>query len=203
MERRMLDVTKSFQQIAVIPPVKLLGVLNYFRGKFHAQPSAIQEWIERWSQKLSSWEVCQLVKCRFNLLDKNDGYVPISIIQSHGWLPGRDAAILAQTHLSPNVKVATYSAEQKEYWCRFATNKELRDLLDSRVIVRNDEKYFRKLCVFCWNVARQSFFARYSQVIGEHQAFCRRIFRKNSRSNGWMLQMNAQTTTSLAADWGG
>lgn len=145
VKRRLLDVTKNFQQIAVIPPVKLLGVLNYFRGEFHAQSSAIHAWIERWSQKLSSWEVCRLVKCRFNLLDKNDGYVPISIIQSHGWLPGRDAAILAQTHLSPNVKVTTYSAEQKEYWCRFATNKELRDLLDSRVIVRDDEKYFRKI----------------------------------------------------------
>ena len=106
MERRMLDVTKNFQQIAVIPPVKLLGVLNYFRGEFHAQPSAIQEWIERWSQKLSSWEVCQLVKCRFHLLDKNDGYVPISIIQSHGWLPGRDATILAQTHLSSKYATA-------------------------------------------------------------------------------------------------
>lgn len=145
VKQRLQQETNYFQQISKIPPVKIYGMLDNFPKQFNIQLPELKEWIACWSQKLSSWEVGKLVKYHFRLPSEWGEYVPKSIAQSYGWLAGREAVILAHPCSPSIIKVATYSAEQKEYWCRIATDNELRGLLELKVIERNDKKYFSQI----------------------------------------------------------
>lgn len=139
---KLQNDTKNFLEFDDMPPVKVFGVLEHFQGKGLVDSSVVKSWGRNWVNKLTSCEVGKFmrrVKCFPG--DKEYECIPIAITQSHGWLRGREAAHLAESGLPIGI---TYSTEQKESWCRFATNKELKALLESKVVVRGDE-YFRKI----------------------------------------------------------